>query len=136
MNGVVLAVQEAAEEAGVERGVIELVNLRASQLNECAFCLEVHDRAASKAGVSEQKRALLAAWREAGELYTPAERAALGVAEYMTRVPKGRLSEEEYDGIRRELGDDAFSVIAWATVVINAFNRTTTASLHPVAPRQ
>lgn len=135
MNGVVLAVKEAAEEAGVERALLELVNLRASQINGCAFCIEIHHKAAVKAGVPEQKRVMLAAWEEAAHLYTPRERAALQIAESMTLISQGHLSDGEYEVAREELGDDVLSVVEWATVVINAFNRISVFSGYRVRER-
>lgn len=136
MNGVVLAVKEAAEEAGVDRALLELVNLRASQINGCAFCIDVHNRAAVKAGVSEQKRMLLPAWEESPAVYSPRERAALRISESMTLISQGHLSDEEFDLARAELGDDALSVVEWATIVINAFNRTSVFSGYRVRARE
>ncbi|MFD7682639.1 carboxymuconolactone decarboxylase family protein, partial [Streptomyces sp. NPDC060187] len=73
------AVRAVAAEAGLDRVLVELVNLRVSQINGCAFCLDVHTRAALRAGDSTRRLGVLAAWRET-ELFTDRERAALALA--------------------------------------------------------
>ncbi|MGC5411618.1 carboxymuconolactone decarboxylase family protein, partial [Streptomyces sp. DT225] len=77
------AVRAVADEAGLDRRLVELINLRVSQLNGCAFCLDVHTRAALRAGESVQRLGVLAAWRDTG-LFTERERAALALAESTT----------------------------------------------------
>ncbi|MGW4569170.1 carboxymuconolactone decarboxylase family protein, partial [Streptomyces sp. NPDC004561] len=77
------AVRAVAAEAGLDRTLVELVNLRVSQINGCAYCLHVHTRAALRAGDTPRRLGVLAAWRDT-ELFTPAERAALALAEATT----------------------------------------------------
>jgi AhpD family alkylhydroperoxidase len=113
--------QAAAKDIDVELG--ELIKIRASQINHCAFCLDMHTRDARKHGVSEQKLDVLAAWEEAGDLFTERERAALALTEAITDLADGHVSDEVYAGAaaafsERELGQ----VIAMA-VTINAWNR-------------
>jgi len=101
----------------------ELIKIRASQINHCAFCLDMHMRDARKHGVSEQKLDVLAAWEEAGNLFSERERAALALTEAITELGNGHVADEVYARAaavfsERELGQ----VIAMA-VTINAWNR-------------
>ena len=101
----------------------ELIKIRASQINHCAFCLDMHTRDARKHGVTEQQLDVLAAWEEAGHLFTERERAALALTEAITELGNGHVSDEVYARAaavftERELGQ----VIAMA-VTINAWNR-------------
>jgi AhpD family alkylhydroperoxidase len=111
----------AAKDIDPELG--ELIKIRASQINHCAFCLDMHTRDARKHGVSEHKLDVLAAWEEAGHVFTDRERAALALTEAITRLGDGRVPDEVYARAaevfnERELGQ----VIAMA-VTINAWNR-------------
>jgi AhpD family alkylhydroperoxidase len=111
----------AAKDIEPELG--ELIKIRASQINHCAFCLDMHTRDARTHGVSEQKLDVLAAWEEAGRLFTERERAALALTEAITELGSGHVSDEVYARAaavfsERELGQ----VIAMA-VTINAWNR-------------
>jgi AhpD family alkylhydroperoxidase len=107
----------------IDPELAELIKIRASQMNHCAFCLDMHTRDARKHGVSEQKLDVLAAWEEAGDLFTERERAALALTEAITNLGDGHVSDEVYANAaavfdERELGQ----VIAMA-VTINAWNR-------------
>jgi AhpD family alkylhydroperoxidase len=111
----------AAKDIDAELG--ELIKIRASQINHCAFCLDMHTRDARKHGVSEQKLDVLAAWAEADGLFTERERAALALTEAITELGDGHVPDEVYVRAaalftERELGQ----VIAMA-VTINAWNR-------------
>ncbi|NUR98444.1 MAG: carboxymuconolactone decarboxylase family protein [Kribbellaceae bacterium] len=129
---------EAIRSAEVERGLnaqeIELVNLRCSQLNGCASCLDLHSRKARQAGIPDQKVAVLPAWRET-DLYTDRETAVLAVAEAGTLLPLTDDRRADLEAARAILGEDAFVAAEWVTVTINAFNRISILSEHPVAPR-
>jgi AhpD family alkylhydroperoxidase len=107
----------------IDPELAELIKIRASQMNHCAFCLDMHTRDARKHGVSEQKLDVLAAWEEAGDLFTERERAALALTEAITDLGDGPVSDEVYLRAaavfsERELGQ----VIAMA-VTINSWNR-------------
>ena len=107
----------------IDPDLAELIKIRASQMNHCAFCLDMHSADARKRGISEQKLALLPAWEEAGGLFTERERAALALTEAITELGNGHVSDEVYARAaavftERELGQ----VIAMA-VTINAWNR-------------
>jgi AhpD family alkylhydroperoxidase len=111
----------AAKDVEPELG--ELIKIRASQINHCAFCLDMHTRDARKHGVSGQKIDLLAAWEEAGYLFTEREQAALALTEAITELGNGHVPDDVYARAaavftERELGQ----VIAMA-VTINAWNR-------------
>jgi AhpD family alkylhydroperoxidase len=111
----------AAKDLDAELG--ELIKIRASQINHCAFCLDMHTRDARKYGVGEQKLDVLAAWREAGAMFTERERAALALTEAITELGDGHVPDDVYARAaavfsERELGQ----VIAMA-VTINAWNR-------------
>ncbi|MER6013247.1 carboxymuconolactone decarboxylase family protein [Streptomyces bluensis] len=128
------AVRAVASEAGLDRTLVELVNLRVSQINGCASCLNVHTRAAARAGETAQRLGVLAAWRDT-ELFTPDERAALALAEATTHPGDAALQETAYATAREVLTDDQISAVIWVAVTINAFNRVSIMSRHPVRPQ-
>ncbi|MFD7834755.1 carboxymuconolactone decarboxylase family protein [Streptomyces sp. NPDC059761] len=125
------AVRATAAEAGLDRILVELVNLRVSQLNGCAFCLDVHTRAAQRAGETARRLGVLAAWRDT-ELFTDRERAALALAEATTHPADALAQERAYAQARQVLDDDEISAVIWAAITINAFNRVSILSKHPV----
>jgi len=123
----------SAKDVDVELG--ELIKIRASQINHCAFCLDMHTADARKHGVSQQKLDLLAAWEEAGNLFTERERAALALTEAITELGNGHVPDDVYGRAaevfsERELGQ----VIAMA-VTINAWNRINV-TIRQQAPRR
>ncbi|MFF3937447.1 carboxymuconolactone decarboxylase family protein [Streptomyces phaeofaciens] len=126
------AVRATAADAGLERTLVELVNLRVSQLNGCAFCLDVHTKAALRAGETTRRLGVLAAWRDT-DLFTPLERAALALAEATTTPSDTAAQETAYAAAREAaLTDDQISAVIWVAVTINAFNRVSVLSGHPV----
>ncbi|MEH0447618.1 MULTISPECIES: carboxymuconolactone decarboxylase family protein [unclassified Streptomyces] len=125
------AVHAVAADAGLDRTVMELVNLRVSQLNGCAFCLDTHTKAAVRAGESAQRLGVLAAWRDT-EVFTPLERAALALAEATTDPTDALAQESAYGAARDELTDDQISAVIWGAITMNAFNRLSIMSKHPV----
>ncbi|PXX68344.1 AhpD family alkylhydroperoxidase [Nocardia tenerifensis] len=124
-------VRAAAAAVGLDRKLIELVNLRVSQISGCAFCLDTHQRAALAAGNTEQELAVLSAWRRT-ELYSPMEQAALALAEVTATLPDEHTMDREYAFARKHLTDDQLSVVVWAATTIGAFNRVSILSRHPV----
>ena len=126
-------IETAATESGLDPKLIELVKIRASQLNGCAFCLRMHTRDAVKAGETPDRLAVVAAWWES-QYFTDAERAALQIAETVTlqsdhgRVPDRGVVPSEH------LTDQQIGAITWLTIEINAWNRVAVASHYPVAP--
>jgi AhpD family alkylhydroperoxidase len=112
----------------------EYIKVRASQLNGCAFCLDLHCREARAAGIAQQKLDMLAAWRDS-DLYTDRERAVLAVAEAATLLPLTEDARADLWGAHHLLGDDVFAAAEWVSVTINAFNRISILSEHAVRPR-
>ncbi|MFD8015465.1 carboxymuconolactone decarboxylase family protein [Streptomyces sp. NPDC058955] len=124
-------VRAAADAAGLDRILVELVNLRVSQLNGCAYCLDTHTRAALAAGETPRRLGVLAAWRDT-EVFTPRERAALALAEATTHPAEADAQERAYAEAREVLDDAALSAVIWVAITINAFNRVSILSKHPV----
>ncbi|MFJ8165892.1 carboxymuconolactone decarboxylase family protein [Streptomyces sp. NPDC096136] len=124
-------VRAAAAGAGLDRILVELVNLRVSQLNGCAACLDVHTRAALRAGETSRRLGVLAAWRDT-ELFSAPERAALALAEATTHPADALAQERAYAQAREVLDDDEISAVIWVAITINAFNRVSILSKHPV----
>ncbi|MDT0444293.1 carboxymuconolactone decarboxylase family protein [Streptomyces johnsoniae] len=124
-------VRAAAADAGLERTLVELINLRVSQINGCPYCLDVHTRAALRLGETTQRLGVLAAWRHT-DLFTPRERAALALAEATTQPADDAVQEAAYATARQALTDDEISAAIWVAVTINAFNRVSIMSRHPV----
>ncbi len=116
-------VEDAATEAGLDPRLVELVRIRASDLNGCAYCLDMHSHAARGNGESERRLHVLSAWRETN-LFTDQERAALALTESMTRLSETRdVPDDVYDRAVDEFTERQVTVLVWAITVINAFNR-------------
>ena len=128
------SVADAATRLGLSPAETELIKVRASQLNGCAFCLDLHSRGAREAGIPQQKLDLLPAWRET-PLFGEREAAVLAIAEAATRLPLSEDAQADLAGARNALGDDAFVAAEWVAAAINAFNRISILSEHPVRPR-
>lgn len=134
LNGLALAVSAACEAAGVDRQTVELMNVRISQINGCSFCLDMHTRKAEEAGATTQRLAQLPAWSES-TLFDVVECAVLHVAEVTTRLPDPEERRAALASAHDTLGDEAFTAVEWAAVTMNAFNRVSILSEHPVTPR-
>lgn len=134
LNALALKVAAAAEAAGLERETIELMNVRISQLNGCSYCLDMHTRLAIEAGATVQRIAQLPAWRESA-VFDRVECAVLDVAEVTTTLPDPQARGEALAAARQLLGDETFAAVEWAAVTMNAFNRVSILSEHPVRLR-
>lgn len=134
LNGLALKVTAATEAAGLERQTIELMNVRISQINGCPFCLDLHTRMAVEAGATAQRLAQLPAWSES-TLFDVVECAVLHIAEVATRLPDPDERRAALASAHDTLGDEAFTAVEWAAVTMNAFNRVSILSEHPVKPR-
>ena len=108
--------------SGLEPSLLELVKLRASQINGCAYCLDMHTKDARARGESEQRLYLLDAWRES-PFYSARERAALAWTEAVTLVAESRVPDAVYEEVRHAFNDDELLALTMAVVTINAFNR-------------
>lgn len=128
------AVSEAAASAGFDRRFIELINIRVSQINGCAVCLDTHVRDALAAGETHQRLGVLRAWRDTS-LFTDVERAALAVAELVTELPGYERRDEVLAQARQHLSDEQLSVVSWLAINMNAFNRISIISGHQVNAR-
>jgi AhpD family alkylhydroperoxidase len=117
-----LALNRFVQECGLEHSLLELVKIRASQLNGCAFCLDMHTIDARAAGETEQRIHLLPAWREA-PFYSLRERAALGWTEALTLVSETRVPDDVYEEARRHFSEEELVNLTWAVVTINGWNR-------------
>jgi AhpD family alkylhydroperoxidase len=128
------AVRAAAEEAGLDRTLVELVNIRISQINGCAYCLHVHVRDAVAGGETTQRIAVLPAWRDT-TLFSTREAAALALAESLTTLPDARTQEQDYAEATRHLTPAETSAISWVAIAMNSFNRLSIVSWHLVRPQ-
>ncbi|MDQ0912512.1 AhpD family alkylhydroperoxidase [Streptomyces canus] len=125
------AVSATAAAAGLERTTVELINIRVSRLSRCAYCLDLHTGKALRAGESPQRLGVLAAWQDT-EVFTPVERAALGLAEATTDPTNTRAQASAYEAAREILSEDQISAAIWVAITIGAFNRVSIMSGHPV----
>lgn len=127
-----VVVRRVASEAGLDRRTVELINLRASQLNGCAACLGVHTRKALAAGETMQRIGVLSSWRHSG-LFSERERAILELAESVTLLPDETDQDAAYAQAAAVLSEEEISAVCWVTIAINAFNRISIVSRHPVS---
>ena len=116
------AVETYLRNCGLDQRLIELVKMRASQINGCAYCLAVHSRDARRRGESEQRLYLLDAWREA-PIYTPRERAALAWTEAVTRVADTHAPDDVYEALRPHFSDKEIADLTILIGMINLWNR-------------
>lgn len=117
-----LAVSKYTNECGLEHSLLELVKTRASQINGCAFCLQMHTRDARKLGETEERLHLLSAWREA-PIYTPRECAALAWTEALTLLTDGHAPDDVYAQVRAQFSEAEIAKLTLAIAVINSWNR-------------
>ncbi|MEV7861748.1 carboxymuconolactone decarboxylase family protein [Streptomyces hirsutus] len=112
----------AAQEAKVEPEILELIRIRASQINGCAFCLDMHTKDARAQGETEQRVYALNAWRET-PFFTERERAALALTEAVTLVHDGHVPDAVYAEAAEVFDEQQIAALLWAATVINAYNR-------------
>ena len=113
---------KSVEGYGLEKSLLELVKIRASQINGCAICLHMHAQEARRQGESEDRILMLDAWHETG-LYTPREKAALAWTEALTRLTETRAPDEAYEAAKAEFSDEELIKLTLMINVINSFNR-------------
>jgi len=115
--------QEHVDNCGIEHPLLELVKMRASQLNGCAYCLDMHSQDARAAGETEQRLYLLDAWRES-PFYSDRERAALAWTEALTRISKTKdVPDALYDEVRKQFSEKELVDLTLAIIAINGWNR-------------
>lgn len=127
------ASQQAAEVAGLDPLLLDLVKLRASQLNGCAFCLRMHTRDALERGETTDRLAVVAAWWES-QYFTPVEQAALTIAEQITQIGALHASTASTVDVAAVLDEKQIAAITAVAIAINGWNRIAIASHYPVAP--
>jgi AhpD family alkylhydroperoxidase len=117
------ALQGVVNQCGLEAPLLELVKMRASQLNGCAWCLDMHSKDARAAGETEQRLYLLSAWREAEHLYTGRERAALRWTEALTRLGDDGVPDAVFEQARGQFSEAELTNLTLAIIAINGWNR-------------
>ena len=125
-----LALQHAVETSGLERSLLELVKIRASQINGCAYCIDMHTKDARAAGEREQRIYALNAWRET-PFFSERERAALEWIEAVTRIADTHAPDDVYERASVQFSEPELVVLTFAAVAINGWNRLATAFRAP-----
>ena len=121
--------------SSLEKNLIELIDYRVSQINGCAYCLDMHSKDLRHGGETEQRIYLISAWRETS-LYTPREKAALAWAEAVTELKDREVSDEVYEGARKEFSDEELVDLTLAVTMINTWNRFNVAFRTPAGSYQ
>ena len=122
INKAMNALNTAARKVSLEAPLLELVRLRASQLNGCAYCVDMHSTDARNGGESEQRLYSLPVWRDT-PFFTARERAALELTEAATRLTDGGVSDEVFERATAQFTQVELAELIWAITVINAWNR-------------
>jgi AhpD family alkylhydroperoxidase len=124
-------VDRAVRQSTLEPALLELVKTRASQLNGCAYCIDMHTKDARARGESEQRLHVLSAWREA-PFYSDRERAALAWCEALTRLADTGASDDEYRPLTEHFSEAEIAALTYAIVAINGWNRLAVGLRAPV----
>ena len=114
--------EDYVRQCGLEPSLLELVRLRASQINGCAYCIDIHTKDARSEGESEQRLYGLSAWRET-PFYSDRERAALAWTEAVTKISENHVPDDVYEQARRYFGEKELVDLAIAVIAINTWNR-------------
>ena len=109
--------------SGLPKALVDLVYLRVSQINGCAYCIDMHSRDLLKGGLTVEKLVLVPAWREAGELFSERERAALRWAETVTRVADTAVPDAEFEAAAAQFSEKHLADLTIAIGLMNAYNR-------------
>jgi len=115
-----------AKKGAIEQSILDLVDIRASQINGCAFCLDMHSKEATIHGERPLRLYHIAAWRES-TLFSPRECAALAWTEAVTKLPEGGVPDELYEKVRGQLSEKEISDLTFQIMAINAWNRSSIA---------
>jgi AhpD family alkylhydroperoxidase len=122
-----LGLEQYIRNCGLEHGLLHMIKLRASQINGCAYCIDMHWKDARALGETEQRLYGLSAWRESG-YYTARERAALEWTEAVTLITQGHVADDVYERVRQHLSEKEVSDLTVAIATINAWNRVVVSS--------
>lgn len=117
-----LNLESVVRSSGIESGLLDLVRLRASQINGCAYCIDMHSKDLRAEGESEERLYLLDAWREA-PFYSDRERAALAWTEAVTLIAHGHVPDDVYEEARQQFTDAELAKLTLAITAINGWNR-------------
>lgn len=120
--------EQAVRGSGIDPALYELIKIRSSQINGCAFCLDMHNRDARKAGETQRRLDILSAWREAPSFFSRAERAALALTEATTLIADAGVPDQIWDEAVQALGDEGAAQALTAITVINTWNRLAVAT--------
>jgi AhpD family alkylhydroperoxidase len=131
-----LAFSQAVEKTGLPPQLIDLVNYRVSQLNGCAYCLDMHSKDLRARGETEQRIYMVSAWREMPQLYSSRERAALAWAEAVTRLEDQEVPDAVYEEALKEFNEAELTQLTLAVVAINGWNRFNVAFKTPAGNYQ
>jgi AhpD family alkylhydroperoxidase len=123
--------EHVVSSSGLEPDLVELVKMRASQLNGCAYCLDMHSKDALSRGETQQRLLVLSAWRETA-LYTERERAALGWCETLTLLAQNGVPDAAFEAVARSFDDEEIVALTLAIVAINGWNRFAVGLKSPV----
>jgi AhpD family alkylhydroperoxidase len=123
------ALQLAVDKTSIEPRLVQLVRLRASQINGCGYCVDMHSRDALADGDTERRIFAVPAWQET-PFFTARERAAFELTEAMTRLADRTISDEQYDRVKAHFSDQELADLIWVIAVINVWNRLG-ATAHP-----
>lgn len=126
---------QKVKQAGLEIGFSHLLKLRASQINQCAFCVRMHTQDAIKSGESIDRITLISAWRES-QYFSEKERAALLLIEEITLIAQQHFPDQAYENAKKVLNDDEITAIEWIAIVINTWNRIAISSQYLVTPER
>ena len=126
-----MALENAVSAFGLDHSLLELVKLRASQINGCAYCVDMHTAEAKKAGETDRRLHSVVVWREA-PFFTPRERAALGWTESLTLIASTHAADEDFAALREHFSDKEIADLTVAIVAINGWNRITVGCRTPV----
>ena len=130
-----LALSAASQASGLERSLLELVRLRASQINHCAYCIDMHTKDARAHGETEQRLYALSAWRET-PFYSARERAALEWTEAVTLLSETHVPDDIFEKVRQHFDESELVALTFAVVVINSWNRLAVSIRVPVGTYQ
>jgi AhpD family alkylhydroperoxidase len=122
-----MALSNEVKNGAIEQSILDLVDIRASQINGCTFCLDMHSKEAKIHGERELRLYHIAAWRESN-LFSPRERAALAWTEALTKLPETGVSDELYERVRGQLSEKEISDLTFQVMAINMWNRASVAA--------
>jgi AhpD family alkylhydroperoxidase len=131
----ILAMSKEVEKTGLEKSLIHLIEIRASQINGCAYCIDMHTKDARAAGETEQRIYALNAWRET-PFFTERERAALDWAEQLTLVADTHVPDDAFERVSRQFNESEIVALTFATATINVWNRLSIAFRAPAGTYQ